>query len=95
MRHVSMVLCFLVAVLFLTAGTQAAVLVDDGFTDGDRTNGADALDVNWWKIIKDDAGSLTDTTLTVQTDDGTPGIGGGNALAATHAAIAKTVLCRH
>ena len=51
MRHVSMVLCFLVAVLFLTAGTQAAVLVNDTFTDGGRTDGVDALDVDWWEVF--------------------------------------------
>lgn len=53
---------------------------NDGFDDGGRTNGADALDVDWWKVQERNLG---DQTLTVQTDDGSPGIGSGNALAVT------------
>lgn len=73
-------LLFVVGItLFLTTGTHAAVtvVVNDGFDDGDRTNGADALDVAWWKVKDSSGGSLF---LTVKTDDGSPGIGSGNAL---------------
>ena len=73
----------LVIALFLTSVTHAAVVVNDGFDDGGRTNGADALDVDWWTI---DGRNPGDQTLTVQTDDGSPGIGSGNALAVTHTA---------
>ena len=79
-------LLFLVGIaLFLTTGTHAAVtvVVNDGFDDGDRTNGADALDVDWWKVQE---GTPGDQTLTVKTDDGSPGIGSGNALEVTHVA---------
>ncbi len=68
-----------VIALFLTAGTHAAVtvVVNDGFDDGLRANDADELDVAWWKVKDSSSGSLN---LTVKTDDGSPGIGSGNAL---------------
>jgi len=37
-------------VLAASVPAMAAVLVNDPFTDGDRTNGADALDINWWQL---------------------------------------------
>ncbi len=81
---------FITAVLAIVVLSVPAVasisLVEDPFTDGGRTNGADALDVAWYTINEGTAG---DQTLTVQTDDGSPGIGSGNALAVTHAATDK------
>jgi hypothetical protein len=34
--------------LGISVTAQAAVVVNDSFTDGGRTNGADLLDSNWW-----------------------------------------------
>lgn len=66
------------AIAFLATPTLAGVsVVEDGFTDGGRTNGPDALDVAWYKINE---GSAGDQAMTVRTDDGSPGIGSGNAL---------------
>ncbi len=78
MKRLVMLILF-AAALFLTAGTQAAIVakVSDGFDDGGLTNGGDALDVPWWKVKDSSGGSLF---LTVRTDDGSPGIGSGNAL---------------
>lgn len=72
------ILAAALAIMILAAPSIASIpLVDDGFNDGGRTNGPDALDVAWYTINE---GSAGDQTLTVKTDDGTPGIGSGNAL---------------
>ena len=74
---------FLTAMLLAVPGQANVIIVEDGFTDGDRTDGADPLDVAWYKVPRD-AVERGDLTLTVQNDDGAPGIGSGNALAVTH-----------
>jgi len=72
------ILATALAIVILAApGIASVALVDDGFNDGGRTNGPDALDVAWYTINE---GSAGDQTLTVKTDDGVPGIGSGNAL---------------
>ncbi len=50
-------------------------ILDDGFTDGGRSNGTDALDANWYSI------GVAGTGLTVVDDSA--GIGSGNALKLT------------
>lgn len=51
----------------------SVILVEDGFDDGGRTNGTDPYDVAWFTRFANPA-------LTIVTDNGSPGIGGGNAL---------------
>lgn len=54
--------------------SRADIVADDTFTDGGYTNGADALDVAWYVVNGPSSG------LSVVADNGTPGIGDGNAL---------------
>lgn len=49
------------------------ILVEDGFDDGGRTDGSDPHDVAWFTRFANPA-------LTIVTDNGSPGIGDGNAL---------------
>ncbi|MEP4076889.1 PEP-CTERM sorting domain-containing protein [Haloferula sp.] len=73
------------AVLLLAIATpsQAVIIGQDNFSDGDRTT-ADNSGANgggpglvWYATTNED---LSTTALTIVTDDGTPGIGGGNSL---------------
>jgi hypothetical protein len=58
-----------------SSGTTTTI-VDDGFSDGLRTDGSDAKDVNWW-IIEASSGGTTPLLSIV---DDTAGIGSGKAL---------------
>lgn len=60
------------AVALLPPAASAAVIVQDGFTDGGRTNGADPLDLPWYQG--------TGGTLSVADDPAGTGFGAGNAL---------------
>lgn len=55
--------------LLCTAVLQAGVLIQDGFDDGGRTNGTDALDADWWRVYS--------YTLDVNASGG---LGSGHAL---------------
>ncbi len=61
-----------------TAALGQVTLVDDGFDDGNYNDGTDPLDTEWYgkrsRVIPAEA------TLSIQLDNGTPGIGAGNAL---------------
>lgn len=50
------------AALTLTASARAAVVVNDSWADGGRTNGADAQDANWW-------GSTSASAIEVSTNN--------------------------
>ena len=48
-RSIALAFCALLAAMLMAAPTvQAAVIVNDSWADGDRANGADPLDSNWW-----------------------------------------------
>ncbi len=81
MRRYVLTAVLAIMVPAIPAVASPIILVEDSFTDGDRTDGADPLDVAWYKV---EEGAPGDQTLTVQNDDA--GIGGGNALAVTHTA---------
>jgi len=67
----------------LGVSAQAAIIGQDNFSDGDRT-AADNSPANnngpglsWFALTNEDA---TVSALTIVSDDGSPGIGGGNSL---------------
>lgn len=62
----------LIALCLACAQARSEVLVNDAFSDGDRTNGADSADVAWFTI------GASGGALTVADDSA--GIGSGNAL---------------
>jgi hypothetical protein len=69
------------ALVVAAPGVLAAPIVQDGFNDGARSNGADPLDADWYRVKYDPTLSGTDSLLaSVTADNGTPGIGSGNAL---------------
>lgn len=63
----------LAALLCLVTAQAQSVIVNDPFTDGGRTNGADPLDIPWFSLT-------TSPVLSVVDDSG--GLGSGNALQA-------------
>jgi len=69
---VSLALALLGLSLFC-APTRAATFMNDGFTDGGRTNGSDLADGEWWAM----------GATTVAVVDDTAGLGSGNALEIT------------
>lgn len=71
---VARVCALLVPLLQASANLRAGTVVDDTFADGGFTDGADPRDVAWYAINGPASG------LSIVTDNGTPGIGGGNAL---------------
>lgn len=78
-----MALASLMCLWSLAETSQGAIIGQDNFSDGDRTN-ADNSGANgggpglvWYTTTNEDASS---TALTIETDDDTPGIGGGNSL---------------
>ena len=70
-----------IGILFLFPMAFGEILLNDGFDYGGRTNGTDAQDVDWWKVNEGTAGNIA---LAIKTDDGTTGIGSGNALESTY-----------
>ena len=65
--------CVVLSVLCLSClQVRAEILVDDAFSDGGRTNGADSADVAWFTI------GASGSALTVVDDSA--GIGSGNAM---------------
>lgn len=56
----------LLTALLAAAPAIGSTLIDDGFTDGGRTNSVDALDTDWYKV------SGTDSTATVDASNDPP-----------------------
>lgn len=81
--HALSVYAPLIGALVLVGSSEAAVIGQDNFSDGDRTV-ADNSAANgngpglvWYTLTNED---LSVSALTIVADDGTPGIGGGNSL---------------
>jgi len=73
----------LIALLqYISPPTYADFIADDGFTDGGRTSGTDALDCNWFTI----------SNPTVAVVDDSAGIGFGNGLKITPTATYQGVV---
>ena len=68
--------CLLLGILFaMTSTAKAALIVDDSWADGGRTDGADPLDTNWWSSTSNTGNSIEVSAGSLGMISGTSGRG--------------------